>query len=206
MVQSPYLIGIAGPSCSGKSEISQHLIRRFSTKTSTVIPLDAYYKDLSSLRPGERDKRNFDLPEALDYDLLKEHLQLLIRGNEVKKPIYDFTTHTRSTRFEKITPCDLIVIEGLFTFYWKDMRDLFHTRVFVALDDQLCLDRRIARDTNERGRSKASVIAQYKETVKPMNEMYVLPTKPFADIVVSGNDPVEKSTLHIMDHLNVKRT
>ena len=206
MVQSPCLIGIAGPSCSGKSEIARRLAEDLGEKGSTIFSLDAYYKDLSSLRTSERGKRNFDLPEALDYDLLKEHLQLLTRGSEVKKPIYDFTTHTRSTRFEKFMPCDVLVIEGLFTFYWKDMRDLFHTRVFVALDDQLCLDRRIARDTKERGRSRSSVMAQYKETVKPMNERYVLPTKPFADIVVSGNDPVEKSTLRIMDHLNLKRT
>ena len=103
---------------------------------------------------------------------------------------------------KSIVPGDIIIVEGLFTLYWENLRGLFHKRVFVNLNDHICLSRRIERDTKERGRSRESVLTQYAETVRPMNEKYILPTKTFADIVVNGEDPLDRSTALIMVHIN----
>ena len=197
----PHVIGIAGPSCSGKSEIARCLIQQFSGMSPVILTLDSYYHDLSSLDPEERDKKNFDVPEALDHELLRAQLLTLANGNAIEKPVYNFATHTRSPQSERIVPGETVIVEGLFSLYWEEIRDLFHTRVFVTLHDHICLSRRIARDTKERGRSHESVLAQYIETVRPMNEKYILPTKTFADIVVNGENILEQSTALIMAHI-----
>lgn len=197
----PHIIGVAGPSCSGKSEIARCLIKQFPGMNPVILTLDAYYHDLSPLDSAQRDKRNFDVPEALDRELLREQLLALADGNAIEKPVYDFATHTRSPQSEMIVPGETVIVEGLFALYWEEIRDLFHTRVFVTLHDHVCLSRRIERDTKERGRSHESVLSQYTETVRPMNEKYILPTKTFAEIVVNGEDPLEKSTALIMAHV-----
>ena len=201
MPAGPHIIGVAGPSCSGKSEIARRLIKQFSGMNPVILTLDSYYHDLSPLDPAERDKRNFDVPEALDHELLREQLLALASGNAIEKPVYDFATHTRSPQSERIVPGDTVIVEGLFTLYWEEIRDLFHTRVFVTLHDHICLSRRIERDTKKRGRSHESVLSQYTETVRPMNEKYILPTNTFADIVVNGEHPLEQSTALIMVHM-----
>ena len=202
MQKGPLLIGVAGPSCSGKSEIARCLIKELSEMNPVILTLDSYYHDLSSLDPAEREARNFDVPEALDHEFLWEQLLALANGSAIEKPAYDFATHTRLPQPERIFPGDIIIVEGLFTLYWENLRGLFHKRVFVNLNDHICLSRRIDRDTKERGRSRESVLTQYAETVRPMNEKYILPTKTFADIVVNGEDPLDRSTALIMVHIN----
>jgi len=204
MYGTPHLIGIAGPSCSGKSELSRHLAHRLSEMRPVILPLDAYYHDLSSLDPGVREKQNFDLPEALDLHLFEDHLRSLAAGVGIEKPVYDFSTHTRSSQQERIYPGGLVIVEGLFILYWKEIRDLLHTSVFVFLRDHRCLSRRIERDIRERGRTREAVLAQYEDTVRPMNEHYVQPTKAFAQIVVNGEDPLDRSTAIIMDRMNLE--
>ena len=201
MSAGPHIIGVAGPSCSGKSEIARRLIKQFSGTNPVILTLDAYYHDLSPLDPAQRDKRNFDVPEALDYELLREQLLALAHGRAIEKPVYDFATHTRSPQSERVVPGATVIVEGLFALYWEEIRDLFHTRVFVTLHDHVCLSRLIERDTKKRGRSRESVLLQYTETVRPMNEKYILPTKTFADIVVNGENPLEQSTVLIMAHI-----
>ena len=201
MPEKPHIIGVAGPSCSGKSEIARCLIKELSEMNPVILTLDSYYHDLSPLDPEERKHRNFDVPEALDHVLLREQLMALANGSAIEKPVYDFTTHTRSPQSERIVPGETVIIEGLFALYWEEIRELFHTSVFVNLHDHVCLSRRIERDTKERGRSRESVLSQYTETVRPMNEKYILPTKTFADIVVNGEDPLEQSTALIMAHI-----
>ena len=201
MPAGPHIIGVAGPSCSGKSEIARRLIKQFSEMNPVILTLDSYYNDLSPLDPEERKKRNFDVPAALDHELLREQLLALANGGTIEKPVYDFATHTRSPQSELIVPGELIIIEGLFALYWEKIREVFHTSVFVTLHDHVCLSRRIQRDTKNRGRSHESVLSQYTETVRPMNEKYILPTKTFADIVVNGEDPLERSTALIMAHI-----
>ena len=201
MPEKPHIIGVAGPSCSGKSEIARCLIKELSEMNPVILTLDSYYHDLSPLDPEERKHRNFDVPEALDHELLREQLMALANGSAIEKPVYDFATHTRSPQSERIVPGETVIIEGLFALYWEKIRELFHTSVFVNLHDHVCLSRRIERDTKERGRSRESVLSQYTETVRPMNEKYILPTKTFADIVVNGEDPLEQSTALIMAHI-----
>ena len=202
MTAGSHIVGIAGPSCSGKSEIARYLTKELSEMNPVILTLDSYYHDLSPLDPAERDKRNFDVPEALDHDLLRQQLLELSNGRAIEKPVYDFVTHTRLPQSERIVPGEAVIIEGLFALYWEGIRELLHTTVFVTLHDHVCLSRRIERDTRERGRSREAVLAQYAETVRPMNEKYILPTKTFADIVVNGEDPLERSTAVIMAHIS----
>ncbi len=201
MSATPHIIGIAGPTCSGKSELARYLAHQLSEMGPVILSLDAYYHDLSSIDPEARKKRNFDLPEALDLHLFREQLTSLANGGEIEMPVYDFSTHTRSPQQERISAAGLVIVEGLFVLYWKEIRDLLHTSVFVSLHDHVCLSRRLARDIRERGRTRESVLAQYADTVRPMNEQYILPTKQFAKIIVNGEDPLDRSTTLIMSRI-----
>jgi uridine kinase len=198
-MKGPILIGIAGPSCSGKSLIADRLARLLGG--AGVLSLDSYYRDLSDEPPEERETRNFDLPEALDRDLLVRHLASLARGEAVEVPGYDFAAHVRMARTISLRPDRHIIVEGLFALYWPEARDFFSMRVYVHLDDAVCLRRRLERDVRERGRSRDSILEQYSDTVRPMCEAYVLPTMRFADIVVDGEDPVDVSVAAVLDHI-----
>jgi uridine kinase len=191
----PYLIGVAGPSCAGKTELSRRLAKLLS---AAILPLDCYYFDLSHQPLEERARHNFDEPSALDHDLFLEHLQALNRGERIARPVYDFATHSRTRDTEIVEPGRFIIVEGLFVLYWEDVRQTFGTRVFVDLDDKTCLDRRILRDVKERGRTPESVMWQFTETVRPMAEKYIRPTHQFADVVVCGDDPIEASVTAVM--------
>ena len=215
---TPYLIGVAGPSCAGKTELSRHLVRELD---ATLLPLDCYYFDLAHLTMEERSRFNFDEPGALDHDLFVKHLSELAAGLPIDRPVYDFATHSRTSAVERITPGhaskqmellrddsdatplhrEFIVVEGLFVLYWKDVRDLFTTKVFVDLEDEPCLERRICRDTRERGRTRESVIRQFTETVQPMSNIYVRPTRQNADIVVPGDNEIDLSVATVVDHI-----
>jgi uridine kinase len=195
----PYLIGIAGPSCAGKTELARRLAATLATR---VLPLDAYYIDLAHLPLEQRAQNNFDVPTALDHDLFLAHLAALAAGREIARPVYDFATHTRTAATELIAPAPFIIVEGLFVLYWEDVRRLFGAAVFVDLDDKTCLDRRILRDVKERGRTPESVLWQFGESVRPMCEKYIRPTHKFADVVVRGDDAIEHSVAAVMAHID----
>jgi uridine kinase len=211
----PYLIGVAGPSCAGKTELSRHLARALD---ATLLPLDCYYIELGHLTMEQRNRFNFDEPAALDHDLFVHHLRELAAGNPIDRPVYDFATHSRTSQMERIAPGhssgqlelpgadgplhrEFIVVEGLFVLYWEDVRNLFGTRVFVDLEDEPCLERRIYRDTRERGRTQESVIKQFTETVQPMANIYVRPTRQNADIVVPGDNDIALSVATVIEHV-----
>ncbi len=166
--------------------------------------MDCYYFDLSSRPEAERCRVNFDDPEAIDHVLLRQHLLELSQGKEIGRPVYDFTTHTRTQERTPVQPGDFVIIEGLFVLYWSDIRSLLATGIFVNLPDDHCLQRRILRDVCERGRTEDLVRRQFAETVQPMAEMYIMPTRVFADIVISGDDPMEKSVNAVLAHLASK--
>lgn len=194
MTNTPYIIGIAGPSGSGKTLLAKYLAKKFFGYDAIVISMDSYYRDLSAIAFDKRRNFNFDSPKAIDHQLLARHLQALLKSKEIKLPIYNFTTHTRdkySTTL--ISNKSFIIIEGIFALYWKNIRQLFQAGIFIETDSQICLSRRIARDVNYRNRTKDSVIKQYHETVYPMFKRYILPTKSFADLTVSGDLPIECS-------------
>jgi len=197
--KSPFCIGIAGPSCSGKTSIAQRLATLLPG-TSTIFGLDSYYADLTHLPFAERKKFNFDDPGALEDALLAEHLRALSRGETIRRPVYDFPTHTRlQDRFDEIRPGDFLIVEGLFTFHWAEVREVFDFRAFVSAADPVCLERRKVRDIAERGRTLEFVLHQYEATVRPGSENFILPTSQFADLVVSGEQSIEESARQIYE-------
>lgn len=195
----PYLIGIAGPSCAGKSYLSKHISQQLD---AALVHLDSYYVELSHLSLVQRAHHNFDSPEALDSDLFIEQVRNLSKGIAIDKPVYDFTTHARKpNEFEHVEPREFILVEGLFALYWEDVRKLLGTQVYVDLGLDVCLERRIERDIRERGRTRESVLEQYRTTVEPMAKRFVHPTREFADIVVTGNDDIAHEVTLVMRHI-----
>ena len=185
----PYLIGIAGPSCAGKSELAKHLAARLG---AAILPLDCYYIDLGDRPLEERPRFNFDEPNSLDHDLLIPQLIALANGKEIDRPVYDFSTHSRSLQIERVMPGSFVIVEGLFALYWPEVRDLLGTKIYVDFPDEQCLERRIDRDTHERGRTPDSVRRQFAETVRPMAELHVRPTKNSADLIIAGDNPIRE--------------
>jgi uridine kinase len=177
------VIGIAGGSGSGKTTLLKNIMQTFGPAI-TVISHDNYYKRHDEMTYEERCKLNYDEPAALETDLMVRQLEQLKNGQEILCPVYDFTVHNRSDETILIKPERIIIVEGILIFENKALRDLMDIKIFVDTDADIRICRRIKRDVNKRGRSLESVIAQYQETVKPMHEKYVEPSKKYADIVV----------------------
>ena len=177
------VIGIAGGTGSGKTTLMNNLIKAFQEDV-TIISHDNYYKRHDDLTYDERCQLNYDEPAALETDLMAQHLELLRQGQAIDCPVYDFTQHNRSNETIRIEPRKVIIVEGILIFENQPLRDLMDIRIFVDTDSDIRLCRRIKRDVNKRGRSLESVLQQYQETVKPMHEMYVEPSKKYANIIV----------------------
>jgi len=182
-MENSLVIGIAGGSGSGKTTLLKNIIQTFGPAI-TVISHDNYYKRHDEMTYEERCKLNYDEPAALETDLMVKQLQQLRSGQEILCPVYDFTVHNRSDETILIKPERVIIVEGILIFENEDLRNLMDIKVFVDADADIRICRRIKRDVNKRGRSLESVITQYQETVKPMHEKYVEPSKKYADIVV----------------------
>ena len=177
------VIGIAGGTGSGKTTLMKNLIEEFREDV-TILSHDNYYKRHDDLTYEERCRLNYDEPAALETDLMAYHLDQLRQGKAIDCPVYDFTQHNRSNETIRIEPKKVIIVEGILIFENQPLRDLMDIRVFVDTDADVRLCRRIKRDVNKRGRSLESVLTQYQETVKPMHEMYVEPSKKYANIIV----------------------
>ena len=177
------VIGIAGGSGSGKTTLLKNILETFGPAI-TVISHDNYYKRHDELTYEERCKLNYDEPAALETDLMVQQLDQLRNGQDILCPVYDFTVHNRSDETILIKPERVIIVEGILIFENKQLRDLMDIKIFVDADADVRICRRIKRDVNKRGRSLESVISQYQDTVKPMHEKYVEPSKKYADIVV----------------------
>ena len=198
----PYLIAIAGPSGSGKTELARRLA---AVLPAPILSLDSYYRDAAHLRFVDRARINFDEPRSLDHELLAEQLAALSEGAEIAVPVYDFTHHVRTAEVHRMRGGEFVIVEGIFALYWEDVRKLARTKVYVDVADEICLARRLARDVRERGRSPQSVIEQYTATVRPMAELYVHPTRRFADVVAGGCDPVEQLADAVLAHVEPNR-
>ena len=177
------VIGIAGGTGSGKTTLMKNLIQRFGADV-TVLSHDNYYRRHDELTYEQRCLVNYDEPAALETELMAVHLDKLRHGEAIECPVYDFTVHNRSDETVTVVPRKVIIVEGILIFENKPLRDLMDIKIFVDTDADVRLCRRIKRDVNKRGRSLESVLTQYQQTVKPMHEMYVEPSKKFADIVV----------------------
>ena len=177
------VIGIAGGTGSGKTTLMKNLINRFGDVV-TVLSHDNYYRRHDELTYEERCRINYDEPAALETDLMAYHLDMLRQGQSIECPVYDFSQHNRSNETITVVPKSVIIVEGILIFENEPLRNLMDIKIFVDTDADVRLCRRIKRDVNKRGRTLESVLQQYQETVKPMHERYVEPSKRFADIVV----------------------
>ena len=178
------LIGIAGGTGSGKTTLADKLVDSFGSDEVSILRHDNYYKRHDEMTYDERSKLNYDHPDAFDTELLCEHIQMLKEGKAIEMPVYDYTVHNRSNEVVVVEPAPVIVLEGILIFAEQSLCDLMDIKVFVDTDADVRILRRILRDVQERGRSLDSVISQYLNTVKPMHEEFVEPSKKRADIII----------------------
>lgn len=183
-MKKPFIVGIAGGSGSGKTTIARKIYERCVGIPILTLQLDHYYRDLAHLEPGERDKVNFDHPDSLEMPLLVKHVELLARGEGIDRPTYEFASHTRSSKVARLETASVIIIDGIFALYSPEIRKHLSCSIFVDVSDDVRFIRRLQRDISERGRSNDGVIKQYLETVKPMHDQFVAPTKFNADLII----------------------
>lgn len=179
------IIGIAGGTGSGKSTFTNRLKEEFGDQI-TVLYHDNYYKRQDHIPLEERKKNNYDHPDALETDLLLQHLKQLKHGKEVVTPIYDFENHTRSKETQVVKPCKIIIVEGILVLENPELRSLIDIKIYVEADADERILRRVIRDVKERGRTVEDIAEQYLNTVKPMHYIYIEPTKSQADIVINS--------------------
>lgn len=186
--EKPIFIGIAGASGSGKSLLASqlcHLVNcEIGDEQVKIINEDCYYRCRDGLTFAEREVVNYDHPDALEHDLLIQHLTLLASGEIVDVPQYDYSQHNRSPEVTKVEPVKVFLIEGILILHHPELRELLDLKIFVDVDLDVCLSRRLVRDINERGRTVESVLQQYHETVRPMFHQFLSPSKNHADLVV----------------------
>jgi uridine kinase len=180
----PLIIGIAGGSGSGKSTVARRVAEALVAQSVAFLDMDAYYRNFSHLPMEERRRINWDHPEAFDTELLMSHLSQLADGNPIEKPVYDFVTHTRSERTERVPPADVIVVDGILLFADEGVRSLCDVKVFVDTEADIRLIRRIRRDMTSRGRPLEEILEQYLGTVQPMHLQFVEPSKRYSDVIV----------------------
>jgi len=180
------LVAIVGGTASGKSTLADRLVQVAGPGVALRLPLDSYYRCSGHLTPEERDRQNMDHPDTLDQDLYAAHLKALVRGEEIEVPVYDFKTHTRSTRVERISSAPIVIAEGILVLHYPEVRALCDYSIFLDVSEQERLSRRIARDVRERGRTERSVLEQWTANVQPMHATFCEPSKVYASEIICG--------------------
>ena len=180
---NPVIILIGGGTGSGKSTLASNINGRLSDYT-TLISMDDYYKDQSAVPEAERELINYDSPEVVDVELLSSNIAKLRSGQAIEEPIYDFATHTRKTETTHIESSPVIIVEGIMALRFESLRSMANVKLYVDVDDDERIIRRILRDTSSRSRSLESIVFQYRSTVKPMHHLVVDPTKKYADFIL----------------------
>lgn len=184
MKKNTIIIGIAGASASGKSLLANTIVSELGSDQVVVIPEDSYYKDQSNIPFEQRVTVNYDHPDALDHELLCQHLAKLQNGKAIDLPIYDYSQHTRSAQTRTIGGHTIIVLEGIMLLVDPKLRKMLDIRIFMDTPLDICLIRRLQRDVIKRGRTFESVLEQYETTVRPMYMQFIEPSKRYADIIV----------------------
>ena len=183
-MKRPVVIGIAGGSGSGKTTVIRNIIHHLPQEHVSVIPHDAYYKDQGHLSLEERKSINYDHPESLDTDLLLEHLNILLQGGQIYKPVYDYNKHQRKEEMKLVRSTPIIIVDGILVLAEKALAAIMDIKIFVDADSDIRLLRRIQRDISERGRTIEDIIQQYESTVRPMYLQFVEPSKRRADVII----------------------
>lgn len=178
------IIGICGGTGSGKTTVARRILENVDRDYVAFLQHDSYYHHLGDMPFEMRHNTNFDHPDALDNDLFASHINALRAGESIEMPVYDFATHTRRPETELIKPKPILMLEGILIFTDARLREMMDLKVYVDTADDLRFIRRLQRDVNERGRSVDLVIRQYLETVRPMHNQFVEPTKKFADVII----------------------
>jgi uridine kinase len=191
-----YIIGIAGGSGSGKTTFAKKVQDQLGEGGSIMLSMDSYYLNkLPDELKTQSGKPNFDHPHAFDWELLNEHVSDLKAGKSINCPVYDFKTSTRSDETYLVTPTKVVLFEGIFTLFDKNIRKMLDIKSFLQVDSDIRFTRRLHRDVQERGRSLDSVIEQYYDTVRPMYQKYLDPQKQFADFTVGEETDVAAKIL-----------
>ncbi len=181
------IIGIAGGTGSGKTTVVDKIIKQLPLDEVCVISQDSYYKATDNLSYEERTKINFDHPRAIDFDLLIKHLKALKKGRTIQQPMYSFVTHNRTKDSVKTHPRKVVIVEGILIFNSEELRDLFDIKIFVHAETDERLIRRVRRDISDRGRDIDEVLERYQNTLKPMHQQFIEPTKNHADIIIPND-------------------
>ena len=179
----PFVIGVAGGTCSGKTTVAERLVDIVGSEHLALIRQDAYYVDRTHQPFDERARANYDHPDAFDWELMNEHLSRLLSGETVPVPVYDYADHNRSREVQMVAPARIVVFEGILALYEPGLRDLFDLKVFVDTDADVRLIRRLQRDVRDRGRTPDSIMAQYMATVRPSHMQFIEPSKRHADVI-----------------------
>jgi uridine kinase len=180
----PLVIGIAGGSGSGKSTVARKVAEALTGTSCAFLDMDAYYRNFAHLPLEERRRINWDHPDAFDLELLVAQLTRLVGGEAIDKPVYDFVTHVRSPLTLRVSPADVVVIDGILLLVDARVRQLCDVKIFVDTDADIRLIRRIRRDMAKRGRPLEEILEQYLSTVQPMHLQFVEPSKRYADVIV----------------------
>lgn len=178
------VIGISGGTGSGKTTLVDNILKEIDNQYVNLLSQDNYYKDNSHLTFEQREKQNYDHPDAIDFQLLVNHIKELKQGNEIEQPLYDFSIHNRTGGYLSVLPKKILIVEGILIFNDQPLLELLDLKIFVDADPDERLIRRISRDVNERGRDVQEVMSRYQTTLKPMHEQYIEPSKNQADIII----------------------
>jgi uridine kinase len=179
----PFLIGVAGGTCSGKTTVSERLAELAGTQHLALIKLDSYYISRNDQPIEQRQLANYDHPDEFDWQLLNDHIAALAAGATVPVPIYDYSAYTRSDEVRWVQPSRIVVVEGILVLYEPTLRERFDLKVYVDTDADIRFIRRLRRDVAERGRTTESIITQYLATVRPSHEQFIEPSKRYADVI-----------------------
>jgi uridine kinase len=196
-----YIILIGGGTGSGKTTVAKRIMESIGPNKCVMLPMDNYYKDMSHIPIEERRKYNYDHPDMIEHTLIVKHVKDLLTGKSIELPDYDFAQYTRANTSVRIEPKPILLIEGIFALYYDELRALADLKIYVDTEGDERFIRRLQRDIFERGRTIESVINQYLNTVKPMHDAYVEPTKKHADIIIPRGGYNEKAIEVVVEYV-----
>ena len=204
---APFMVAVSGGSGSGKTTFVRKLKTRLDREQPLVVNIDHYYSDLSHLSYDERAQTNFDDPSSIESSLLLEQISLLQKGQSVDRPSYDFASHSRTSETVRLEPSSVIIMDGIFSLCYPELSQLFDLKIFIDVDDDVRVVRRIRRDTAERGRNFESCVSQYLGSVKAMHHKHIEPTKIHADLLVPWQHVNERAVDFVADliQLSIQR-